>query len=66
MGFSHLYIRQHKTATSTLQAIAVARLVPAKGFDLLVQAWQGIDAKLWIVGDGPDRDLLQEKFSSML
>ncbi|NDM33253.1 glycosyltransferase [Acinetobacter baumannii] len=44
-----------------LQAIAVARLVPAKGFDLLVQAWQGIDAKLWIVGDGPDRDLLQEK-----
>lgn len=50
-----------KQSHQPLQAIAVARLVYAKGFDLLVEAWQGIDAKLWIVGDGPDRGLLQEK-----
>lgn len=54
-------LQTQKQSHQPLQAIAVARLVPAKGFDLLVEAWQGIDAKLWIVGDGPDRDLLQEK-----
>lgn len=41
-----------------IQAIAIGRLVTAKGFDLLIEAWQGIAAHLWIVGDGPDADAL--------
>lgn len=36
-------------------AVAVGRLVPAKGFDQLLRAWQGVAATLLIVGDGPER-----------
>ena len=39
--------------------LAVGRLVPVKGFDLLIQAWAGIeDAQLWIVGDGFEKEKL--------
>lgn len=39
--------------------LAVGRLVPVKGFDLLIQAWQGIpNAQLWIVGDGFEKQKL--------
>lgn len=47
----------------TTQAIAIGRLVTAKGFDLLIEAWQGIAANLWIVGDGPDADTLQNQIN---
>lgn len=41
--------------------LAVGRLVPVKGFDLLIQAWQGIpDAQLWIVGDGFEHEKLEK------
>ncbi|MBE0440425.1 MAG: glycosyltransferase [Gammaproteobacteria bacterium] len=33
--------------------MAIGRLVDAKGFDVLINAWQGIDADLLIIGDGP-------------
>lgn len=39
--------------------MAAARLVPAKAFDLLIQAWKGMDAKLWIVGEGPEKEKLE-------
>ena len=39
--------------------IAVGRLVPAKGFDLLLRAWGEIDAPLFIVGEGPERARLE-------
>jgi len=39
---------------------AIGRLVPAKGFDLLLQAWAGLPATLLIVGDGPERGVLEE------
>ncbi|WP_406828319.1 glycosyltransferase [Microbulbifer sp. ARAS458-1] len=42
--------------------ISVARLVPAKGIDLLLRAWaqaQVGDAVLYIVGDGPMREELE-------
>ena len=39
--------------------LAVGRLVPVKGFDLLIQAWQDIpNAQLWIVGDGFEKQKL--------
>jgi glycosyltransferase involved in cell wall biosynthesis len=33
--------------------LAVGRLVPVKGFDLLITALKSVDAYLWLVGDGP-------------
>ncbi len=47
------------------QILAVARLVPQKGLDLLLQAFAAIPAQcrkgwsLMLVGDGPERDALQ-------
>ena len=38
---------------------AVGRFVPAKGFDLLLDAWREIDAPLLLIGDGPEKDRLQ-------
>jgi len=40
-------------------AIAVGRLVPAKGFDQLLLAWQEVQGSLVIVGDGPQRPQLE-------
>ncbi|MBY6190191.1 glycosyltransferase [Microbulbifer agarilyticus] len=42
--------------------LSVARLVPAKGIDLLLQAWAELrpaDASLYLVGDGPERNKLE-------
>lgn len=55
------FIINSKSATYPLQAIAIGRLVKAKGFDLLIEAWKEVDAGLWIVGDGPDRQVLQQQ-----
>lgn len=40
--------------------ISVGRLVPAKGFDLLLRAWASVKASLVIVGDGPERPALEK------
>ena len=41
--------------------LAVGRLVPVKGFDVLIKAWEQVEnAELWIVGDGfESENLLQ-------
>lgn len=41
--------------------IAIGRLDKVKGFDLLLAALVGLDAKLWLVGDGSERQVLQEQ-----
>lgn len=46
-------------------ALAVGRLVDVKGFDVLIEAWQGIDAQLWIVGDGEQYQALQQKIKEL-
>lgn len=43
--------------------IAVGRLVPVKGFDLLIDALRSVDACLWLVGDGPLRAKLESQAS---
>jgi len=48
----------------TQVVLAVGRLVPAKGFDVLLKAWRQVshDAPGWrleIVGDGPEREALE-------
>ena len=39
--------------------LSVGRLVPAKGFDILLRAWRQIDACLFIAGDGEQYALLE-------
>lgn len=40
--------------------LTVGRLVPVKGFDVLIEAWRGIqDAQLWIVGEGSEKAKLE-------
>jgi glycosyltransferase involved in cell wall biosynthesis len=42
--------------------IAIGRLVPVKGFDVLLRAWAGVPAaRLLIVGDGPERTALESQ-----
>jgi len=45
--------------------LSVGRLVPAKGFDLLLTAWQTLDATLLIAGDGPDRAALEAQITAL-
>lgn len=45
--------------SSPLKILAVGRLIPRKGFDLLIQAAQGLDVTITIIGDGPERENLQ-------
>jgi glycosyltransferase involved in cell wall biosynthesis len=41
--------------------LTVGRLVPVKGFDVLIKAWKGIkNAELWIVGEGFEYEKLNE------
>jgi glycosyltransferase involved in cell wall biosynthesis len=44
---------------------AVGRLVPAKGFDVLLDAIDGMDVSLLIVGEGPERKALEGKITQM-
>lgn len=55
--------------TSSRSAIAVGRLSWQKGFDYLIDSWAIVATKhpdwhLDIYGDGPDRDMLQEKIDN--
>ncbi|MBI5450316.1 MAG: glycosyltransferase [Gammaproteobacteria bacterium] len=45
--------------------IALGRMVPAKGFDVLLEAWRGIDACLLLIGDGPQRSLLEKQANDL-
>lgn len=52
--------RLHADTTQPLW-LAVGRLVPAKGFDILVDAFPARAGHLLIVGDGPDQAVLQQR-----
>jgi glycosyltransferase involved in cell wall biosynthesis len=41
--------------------LAVGRLVSVKGFDFLIDSFKGVKGSLYIAGDGPDKELLQQK-----
>ncbi len=41
--------------------VSVGRLDRVKGFDILADAWRGIDGRLLIVGEGPERPALESQ-----
>jgi colanic acid/amylovoran biosynthesis glycosyltransferase len=59
-----------KAVNTTIKLLCVGRLSPAKGQVLLVQACarlreQGLDFSLTLVGDGPDRQRIEEEIASL-
>lgn len=49
---------RHEAASPLL--LFVGRLVPYKGVDVLIRALAGLDARLAVVGDGPERAALEQ------
>ncbi len=45
--------------------VFVGRLVAEKGLDTLLEAWEGIDAPLTVVGTGPEEYRLRERAAAM-
>jgi glycosyltransferase involved in cell wall biosynthesis len=43
----------------------VGRLVPAKGFDVLLEAIDGLDVSLIVAGDGPQKRVLEKRLECM-
>ena len=52
-------LRAQWCPTNEPMTIAVGRLVAAKGFDILLQAWRDLPGKLIIIGSGPDEGKLK-------
>lgn len=50
------------------QVVFVGRISPEKGLDILLEAWsklRGNTTKLAIIGDGPEKNYLQQKYSHL-
>lgn len=47
-------------ATNKPEVLALGRLVPIKGFDRLIRAMRGLDARLIVAGDGPQSGELKK------
>lgn len=47
--------------------LGAGRLLPQKGFEYLIDAFaevrKSVEAELWIIGDGPDREQLQQRIA---
>ncbi len=46
-------------------AVAAGRLARVKGYDILLGAWQGLEADLAIAGEGPERGALEKQARAM-
>lgn len=53
-------VKEHNLFRLPKKAIAIGRLDPVKGFDQLIEAWQGIDLQLEIIGEGAERQYLEQ------
>lgn len=46
--------------SDSLSILAVGRLIPRKGFDILIQAAKDLPVTVTLVGDGPERESLEQ------
>jgi glycosyltransferase involved in cell wall biosynthesis len=53
------FVSPRAVVAQAKRVLAVGRLVPQKGFDILIQACEGLDLTLEIVGEGPERRRLE-------
>ncbi len=63
-GSDETSAQELRQSTSRKVVIAVGRMVPVKGFDVLLEAWKTVcvnntQAELWLVGDGTERAALE-------
>lgn len=58
-------INENCEVASRNKGVAIGRLDPVKGFDKLIQAWEGIDAQLEIIGEGAERAQLEALISKL-
>ena len=45
--------------------MSIGRLVEVKNFDMLINAWQGVDADLLLIGDGPLKSKLNNQIQAL-
>lgn len=57
--------RAHWCSAGEPLTISVGRLVAAKGFDILLDAWRDLPGKLIIVGSGPDEAALKARHAAL-
>lgn len=60
-----LFVREFQLLELRPKVVAVGRLADVKGFAGLVQAWSGIEADLLIVGEGPERENLEQQIARL-
>lgn len=60
----HLH-QQYELPECNPTIIAVGRLVFAKGFNLLLEAIDGLAVNLLIIGEGPEREVLQQRIGRL-
>lgn len=54
-----------KYKNQSIIALAIGRLETVKGFHILIDAWKGINAELWIVGDGTQYQALKTQIEQL-
>jgi len=57
--------RAHWCPSGESMTISVGRLVAAKGFDILLNAWQDLPGRLIIIGSGPDEVALKAQHAAL-
>jgi len=55
----HYFLRQFGLSQTRPVVVSVGRLAAVKGYAGLINAWPGVDADLLIVGEGPERAVLE-------
>jgi len=58
-------IRRFSLSVNRPIVMSIGRLVEAKSFDMLIDAWQGIDADLLLIGDGPLKSKLNNQIQAL-
>lgn len=57
--------RAHWCPSGEAMTVSVGRLVAAKGFDILLNAWHDLPGKLIIIGSGPDEAALKAQHAAL-